>query len=118
MALPRELGLRRERVMHPDQRARSRRHPGADSALVEHADLRARARQVKRKRASNHARTNYNYVRALCCHRFRPAEAVTDLKLNGWFLDTESAGSGTRPHMPPLVSCGAANIQELASTDH
>src|SRR5208282_3358105 len=42
LALPGQLGFRRECVMHPDQRARPCRHSGANSAFVEHALARAR----------------------------------------------------------------------------
>src|SRR5277367_5259057 len=62
MALPGQLGFRRERIMHPDQRARPRRHPRANSVLVEHAHTSARARKVERERASDHTRADYDYV--------------------------------------------------------
>ena len=64
MTLPRQLGFRRERVMHPDQRARACRHSGANSAFVEHAHAGAGAREMERDRASDHARANHYYVRA------------------------------------------------------
>ena len=61
VALPRQLGFRRERVMHPDQRARPRRHSGANSALVEHAHAGTCPREMERDRASNHACADYDY---------------------------------------------------------
>ena len=63
-ALPRQLGFRRESVMHPQQRARTRRHSGAHLALfVEDRDARPAAGEMEREAASHHPGADHDYFR-------------------------------------------------------
>src|SRR5271166_5961048 len=58
----RESDLRREGIMHADQRSGACRHPGADVAPFEDVDARARARQMHREAASDDAGANNDYA--------------------------------------------------------
>ena len=66
MALPGQLGFRREGVMHPDQRARPCRHPGANSAPVERV-TQHQSRAMPERNQHPPRPANHDYVRVRCC---------------------------------------------------
>src|SRR5215468_9220170 len=65
-ALPREFGFRSKRVVHPEQGARPRGHPGADLvAFFKHGHSRAQSSEMQSYAASHDSGADHDNLRLI-----------------------------------------------------